>query len=99
MTGIIEEFGEERVKELVEKIKKLEQVGVLRMLPFIRENSHHVSEFDEVMSLHAFKRAMGVAEEIGWILVEEGIRGRKIISPTEKGEKAIELLGQILPLI
>ena len=65
MTGIIEEFGEEKVKELVEKIKKLEQVGVLRMLPFIKENSHHVSEFDDIMSLHAFKWAMDIAEEIG----------------------------------
>lgn len=75
ISRIIEEFGEEKVREIVEKTKKLEQVRVLRMLPFIKENSHHVSEFDDIMSLHSFKRAMDIAQEMGWILVEEGIRG------------------------
>ena len=69
------------------------------MLPFIKENSHHVSEFDAVMSLHAFKRAVDIAQRIRWILVEESIRGRKIISPTEKGERAIQIIEQLLTLI
>ena len=32
-------------------------------------------------------------------MVEEGVRGRKIISPTERGEKAIELVEQLFSLI
>jgi len=59
---------------------------------------HFVSPFDEVMSLHAFSRALDILEEIGWVEVKEGIRGRKVVSLTEKGEKAAELYLQLIEL-
>jgi len=50
------------------------------------------------MSLHAFSRALDILEEIGWVEVKEGIRGRKVVSLTEKGEKAAELYLQLIEL-
>ena len=98
MVTIIEEFGEEYIKDIVTKTRKMEQVGVLRVLPFIINNSHFVSQFDEVMSLHAFSRALVILEEIGWVETNEGIRGRKDVSLTEKGKKATKLYLQIIEL-
>jgi len=98
MVTIREEFGEEYIKEFVTKTKRMEQVGVLRALPFIINNSHFVSQFDEVMSLHAFSRALDILEEFGWVEVTEGIRGRKNVSLTEKGKKATKLYLQIIEL-
>ena len=42
----------EKVLRDIEKIKKLEQVGVLRMLVFLGEGPKLTSDFDAIMSLH-----------------------------------------------
>lgn len=95
MSSIRDEFGDERVQDIVRRIKKIEKAGVFRILTFIRNNPHFYSEFDEVMSLHAFKDAAKIAAENGWIKKEE--RDRKhYFSLTTVGEKVTDLFLEIL---
>ncbi|MHA1637003.1 MAG: hypothetical protein ACTSUO_09930 [Candidatus Thorarchaeota archaeon] len=98
MSGIFEEFGEERVQDIVGKIKTLEKVGVFRILPFIRKNSKYYSQVDAVMSLHAFKEAAMILEKIDWVRIEKR-DGRHYYTLTPIGEEVTDLLLEILSRI
>ena len=83
--------------ELYDKIKKLEQVGVLRGLLFLREGTKMTREFEEVVSMPTWTRAGSqVMEELGLITVEEGQRLRLNHTLTEKGQRVSDILVKLL---
>jgi len=87
-------------RELMEKVKSLEQVGVLRALLFLREGTKTTREFENIMSLPTWTRgARQILLEMGLIEIEEGIRQRMNHSLTEKGKRVSDLLEQWLSLI
>ena len=82
--------------ETITKIKKLEQVGVLRALPFLLDGERIYSEFEEIMSLSTFAKVRNVLEEIGFIKTRSP-EGKKLYhSLTPEGERAAKLLLKIL---
>ncbi|MHA1882712.1 MAG: hypothetical protein ACTSUO_06665 [Candidatus Thorarchaeota archaeon] len=98
MSSISDEFGEKRVQDILRKIKKLEKVGVFRILPFIRNNPKYYSQFDEVMSLHPFRQAAKILEKFDWIKIEK-IDRRHYYTLTKIGEEVTDLLLEILSRI
>ncbi len=85
------------IEELLEKVRHLEQIGVLRGLLFLREGEKTTREFERIMSMPTWtKSARPILLELGLIQIEDGKRRRVIHSLTEKGQRVSELLVKLL---
>ena len=85
------------IEELLEKVRHLEQIGVLRGLLFLRDGNKTTREFEEIMSMPTWtKSARPILLELELIQIEEGKRRRVIHSLTEKGEQVSAQLIKLL---
>ncbi|MHA1390560.1 MAG: hypothetical protein ACTSR9_19260 [Candidatus Thorarchaeota archaeon] len=84
-------------EELLEKVRHLEQVGVLRALLFLRDGKKTTREFEEIMSSPTWtKSARPLLLELGLIEMKEGERRKVIHSLTETGQQFADLLVKLL---
>ena len=85
------------IEELLEKVRHLEQIGVLRGLLFLRDGEKTTREFEQIMSMPTWtKSARPILLELGLIQIEEGKRRRVIHSLTEKGTHVSDQLINLL---
>lgn len=85
------------IEELLEKVRHLEQIGVLRGLLFLREGEKTTREFEQIMSMPTWtKSARPILLELGLIQIEEGKRRRVIHSLTEKGIRVSDQFTKLL---